>query len=48
MKCPYCHIKYETKNGFEAHKLSCFYKENPLPKPKNNKRNKLDEHQDEG
>lgn len=34
MKCSYCHEKFNTTEGYNAHVQSCFYKDNPLPKPK--------------
>jgi hypothetical protein len=35
MNCEYCHIEFNTKEGFDAHNQFCFYKNNPKPKPKN-------------
>lgn len=44
MVCEYCHEDFATTAGYQAHHSSCFYKDNPKPKPEIKKE---DEKQDE-
>lgn len=33
MKCPYCHIEFNSQKGYKAHVDNCMHKEDTLPEP---------------